>query len=83
MATVKYTTLPNDRWDLIAHKAYGTLGDVTIDGVVKNAIVAIMENNPNVPYSDVLPGNIDLFIPIVKAPEQNILLLPPWKRKLS
>jgi len=39
MNAVEYITLPGDRWDLISWRAYGTIGEITLeDGSKVNAI---------------------------------------------
>lgn len=70
MAYTKYTTIEGDRWDTIAYKAYG---DATKFSV-------IIEVNPFVPKSDVLPSGLTLYIPLMDRPQINTSLLPPWKR---
>ena len=68
--SLSYTTISNDRWDLISWKFYGdpSLYEVIIDA------------NPAVPISPVLPQGVTLQIPIIvpPAPEVPANQLPPW-----
>lgn len=66
---VRYVTKDGDRWDLIAQRAYG-------DPWAFEAIVAA---NPHVPIRPVLPGGIELMIP-VREPKVETSDVPPWKR---
>lgn len=70
MGYTKYTTLQGDRWDTIAYKAYG---DAT-------KYSAIIEANPFIPKSGVLPSGVTVFIPVQDRPAVNTSNLPPWKR---
>ncbi|MNL73910.1 hypothetical protein D3C87_1994460 [compost metagenome] len=72
MATQQYVVQVDERWDLIANKAYGNPG--------KSAV--IIEANPNVSITDIVPAGTILEIPIleeelVKTPTES---LPPWKQ---
>lgn len=71
MATVTYTCVEGDRWDLIAYKAYG-------DASRYNEII---QANPVI-ISGTLPAGLVINIPILEGPTANIPsdLLPPWKR---
>ena len=83
MSNIEYTTLPGDRWDLIAHKAYGTIGLLTLDdGTRVNAMSLIINNNTDIGITDTLDSGLLLQIPVVantssQLPNQN---LPPWKQ---
>jgi phage tail protein X len=72
MAVLQYTTLEGERWDSISQKAYGT-------PLLSNLII---EANPLIPISDVLPAGILLDIPVQEVITENMDpdLLPPWKR---
>lgn len=70
MSQTTYTVPAHERWDQVAYKAYGDPFKVG----------AIIEANPNVPISDVVPPGTVLNIPILEDPEVNKALLPPWKR---
>lgn len=68
--TVEYITKPGDRWDLIAHKAYGDA----------KAIDILIEANPGVPIApELAPGTV-INVPIQAAATIDVTLLPPWKR---
>lgn len=67
----EYITMKGDRWDTVAYKAYG---DAT-------RITEIVEANPDVPVTPVIPAGTRLNIPIIEtANELDVSLLPPWKR---
>jgi phage tail protein X len=70
MSYTKYITQEGDRWDTIAYKAYG----------VATQITPIIEANPGVAKTPVLPSGITLFIPLMEKASINTNLLPPWKR---
>lgn len=66
-----YTTVQGNRWDTIATLAWGEPGEFK----------RIIECNPGVPLTPILPGGIVLKIPIVPQKKNNdINKLPPWKR---
>lgn len=81
--TTEYLTQQNDRWDLIAYRAYGTVGNILLDdGSQVNAMSYIINANPGITSSDVLDAGILLQIPIITntilpADPTNV---PPWKR---
>ncbi len=59
-----------DRWDLIAHRAYGDV----------NRIQLIIDANPSVPItSEVAPGTL-IRVPVIAGTNVEALRLPPWKR---
>ena len=73
MATTQYRTIENDRWDLIAFKAYG---DATQFG-------RILEANAPLAINQVLPSGLKINIPILENESDGSVqseLLPPWKR---
>jgi len=79
----QYVTLQGDRWDTIAWKAYGTVGQITVpDGRKLNAFQYIMEENPSVAIYKKFPAGIRIKIPIIERAEilTDTELLPPWKR---
>jgi len=79
----EYLTKPGDRWDLIAYKAYGTVGDIILDdGTTVNAISAIINANPDISIDDVLDEGVLLQILIIPNASVNTDLasLPPWKQ---
>lgn len=69
---IQHTTREGQRWDTIALDNYGS-------ALMMNKII---EANPGVPRSDVLPPGIILNIPIIDQVEVTISAeeLPPWKR---
>lgn len=79
----QYLTLQGDRWDNIAWKAYGTVGQITVpDGRKLNAFEYIIEQNPQAAIHKKFPAGIRLKIPIIDRAEivTDTELLPPWKR---
>lgn len=70
MSHTKYITQEGDRWDLIADKAYGDATKIT----------PIIEANPGVPKTPVLPSGITLYVPLMDVETVDTNLLPPWKR---
>jgi hypothetical protein len=82
-ATTEYITRPGDRWDLVAYNAYGTVGTIALaDGIQVNAMAYIIDNNPDVPITDVLDPGILLQIPIIPTTVIPLAanMLPPWKQ---
>lgn len=69
---IQHTTREGQRWDTIALENYGS-------AALMNKII---EANPGVPRSDVLPAGTVLNIPIIGKAEvlTSAELLPPWKR---
>lgn len=66
-----YTTLPGDRWDLIAFKAYGDV----------SKIGALLAANRGIGAPVELPANVTLRVPILTdADLVSPDLLPPWKQ---
>lgn len=66
-----YITKDNDRWDLISFKHYqkSTLYE------------KIMNANPDVDITSLLPSGLKLKIPVLSQDELiETDLLPPWKR---
>lgn len=72
MSFVPYTTIEGDRWDNLAYRAYGDAVSYKI----------ITDANPLVPLYDILPGGLDLQIPVIDTPQTSLdkSLLPPWKQ---
>ena len=70
MSTTTYIVQSPEKWDEVAFKAYGD----------PYKVGPIIEANPNVGITTVLPAGTVLNIPVVEAPEANKNLLPPWKR---
>lgn len=65
-----YTSLEGDRWDLIAYRFYGDIDQMT----------RIIEANPNMTLSEVLPTGTKLYIPIIAGLPPNNKDLPYWMR---
>lgn len=81
--TAEYITKPGDRWDLIAYRAYGTIGEITLaDGQKVNAMSYIIENNSDITRDSILEEGLLLQIPIVPTltVQSNKNNLPPWKQ---
>lgn len=68
LASVKYTTIQGDKFDMLAYRAYG-------DEFKSHHII---QANPE--YADVLvfEAGIELTIPIIS--KEAAATLPPWKR---
>jgi phage tail protein X len=62
-----HTTQASDRWDLIAWRYYGNALDYG----------RIVEANPHIPISAVLPAGLTVLVPIIESDEQSEAL-PPW-----
>jgi phage tail protein X len=72
MASVNYTTIYGDRWDLIAIERYGNIKSVPV----------LQDANPLVQLSPIIEAGTNLIIPIVDDSDEAIIAenLPPWKR---
>lgn len=78
----EYLTQQNDRWDLIAYKAYGTIGNILLDnGTQANAMSYIINSNPDIGATDILEPGILLQIPIIASVvlPTDPTRTPPWK----
>jgi len=68
---LNHLTQDGDRWDSIAWRYYGDVKHVPL----------LIEANPHVPIVEVLPGGLNLAIPVIEAEDATALEeLPPWKR---
>lgn len=68
---LNHLTKDGDRWDLIAWRYYGDVNQVPL----------LIEANPHVPVVEVLPGGLNLAIPVIELDAATALEeLPPWKR---
>lgn len=68
---LNHLTQDGDRWDSIAWRYYGDVKHVPL----------LIEANPHVPVVEVLPGGLNLAIPVIEAEDATALEeLPPWKR---
>lgn len=72
MASLNYTVLQGERWDIIALKMYGNIA----------GIKTLIEANPQVPIDPILPDGSKLIIPIIEPTSTDIATskLPPWKK---
>jgi phage tail protein X len=72
METTQYIVKDGERWDTIAHKAYGRA----------SLMQPIIENNPLVPITPRLPAGTVLTIPVIEEIEVKTdkEKLPPWKQ---
>ena len=70
MTFTKYTTIEGDRWDTVAHKAYGD----------PMKISPIIEANQRVPKSPIIQAGTVLNIPIQERSSVTASILPPWKQ---
>lgn len=66
----EYIAKENDRWDLVAYKAYG---DVT-------KIPTLIEANPGIAANPFIEAGTVINVPILPSPTATNTLLPPWKR---
>lgn len=71
-------TLPNERWDQVAFRAYG---NATYYRLIIDANTNIAEIFANGRVLASLPGGLTLTVP-PKAPKANAMTLPPWRRGL-
>lgn len=68
---LNHVTRDGDRWDLIAWHYYGDVGQLPL----------LIEANPHVPVIGVLPGGLNLAIPVIEVEDTaGQEELPPWKR---
>lgn len=69
---VQHTVIDGQRWDQVSTEYYGRA----------DMMNKIIEANPGVPITDVLPGGIVLNIPIIDKADvlTDAERLPPWKR---
>ena len=68
---VTIRTQGQDRWDIIAHRAYGDV----------NKLGLIIEANPSVPITPVIEAGTFIKVPVIAGTNVEQLRLPPWKRK--
>lgn len=65
-----YTTVAGDRWDTVAHKAYGD----------ESKMSEIIKANKYIPITSVLAPGLVLNIPIIKQSTiSSTAVLPPWR----
>ncbi|MBO9674413.1 MAG: tail protein X [Sphingobacteriaceae bacterium] len=72
MANIQYTTGPNERWDTVSTKCYGSPAFSEL----------IIKSNPDIKIYDVLPQGTLLNIPVLETADvlTDSESLPPWKR---
>lgn len=71
MNHIRHLTTEGERWDSIAWRYYGDA----------HAYERIIQANPGVAITPVLPGGLTLAIPIVEQDDvADSEELPPWKR---
>jgi phage tail protein X len=70
LSYLEHRTVTGDRWDLLAAQYYG---DAT-------RYAPIVDANPEMPITPVLPSGRVLRIPILAADDADPADLPPWKR---
>lgn len=69
MEYLEHITTEGERWDQLAWRYYGAA----------HRYLPIMQANPHVPLTSVLPANLTLSIPVLEA-ETAADDLPPWMR---
>lgn len=62
-------TLEGDRWDLIAHRAYGNVAKQDL----------IIAANPELAITPMLPAGVTVRVPVLAETTSQIQTLPPWK----
>lgn len=68
---LNHLTKDGDRWDTLAWHYYGDVGQLPL----------LIEANPHIPVLEVLPGGLNLAIPVIESDVAAALEdLPPWKR---
>ena len=74
ITAIEHITIQGDRWDLLAWRYYGN----------PHAYGRIIEANPDVDITTVLPSGLVILIPVLSATENQAVIsadnLPPWKR---
>lgn len=65
-----HTCTEHDRFDLIAHRYYGTVDEIG----------RIMDANPQLALSETLTAGTTVFVPIITQAQKKTQNLPPWFR---
>lgn len=65
-----HTCVEHDRWDLIAHRYYGTVDEIG----------RIIDANPQIALSETLTAGTQVFVPIIAKSQVKNNNLPPWFR---
>lgn len=69
LINLRHITTDGERWDQLAYRYYG-------DALAYERIVAA---NPNIPMMMVLPGGLELAIPVIEIGNRiSRLESPPW-----
>lgn len=69
LINLRHITTDGERWDQLAYRYYG-------DALAYERIVAA---NPNIPMMMVLPGGLELAIPVIEVGNRiSTLESPPW-----
>lgn len=70
LINLRHITTDGERWDQLADRYYG-------DAFAYERIVTA---NPDIPMLLVLPGGLELAIPVIEESSAiSVLELPPWK----
>jgi phage tail protein X len=64
-----YRTVQGDTWDIIAKKLWGN----------EKLFTKLMEANPQHRYRMFFPEGVELIVPEIEMPTQEVPL-PPWKK---
>lgn len=67
---VEHITTEGERWDQISNAYYGNPYEQA----------RLVDANPTVPPTVVLPGGLSLLVPIIEEAPQSVEDLPPWRR---
>ncbi|KMN76142.1 phage tail protein X [Chromobacterium alkanivorans] len=68
---LNHVTQENERWDQIAWRYYGDVGQMA----------QLIANNAHIPIGETLPAGLILAIPVLEAADSEALeQLPPWRR---
>lgn len=67
---ITHITKDGERWDTVAWRYYRNVTKMSL----------LIESNPSVPISDVLPSGLILLVPVIELSETSLEELPPWKR---
>ena len=65
---IAHTIKKNERWDLLAYRYYGNV----------NEMGRLMDANPHLSLSEVLPEGEILLVPVLRVKGTNQDGLPPW-----
>ncbi len=68
---IAHTIKEGERWDLIAYKYYGDIGEIN----------RLINANPHLSFCEVLPTGETLLVPIIKVKESSTADLPPWMQE--